>query len=572
MTGRRLLALNVGSTTLKGAVYALESATAGTPPQLVECNRAEIHTGPEPEESLAALLKALAEPVQRPDVVVHRIVHGGDLRGAHELDEQLIAKLDALAPFAPLHQPIALAFVRAARVRWPQARQGVAFDTDFHASLAPWSRRLPVPAEWDAMGVRRYGFHGLAFASALREVTAHDSSILKGRVVLAHLGGGCSICAVKDGRSHDTTMALTPLGGIPGPTRSGDLDPGALLYLLRKDGLGADAVEDRLYHAAGVAGIAGHGDMRVLLTEPGPRAQLALELFTVRIAQSIAAMATGIGASIIWCSPVASAIARLCCGQESSRAWNGSALGWILAKMTPVPPVSTEAWGPPYGTSLSMRSASWPNRRRPGSRTCSTQHANNQQEGSEAMSVVVSTARESPLGNARFSLASFIAGIVRRWHLRRLRFATGVHPSAIEVDKPWRKIMSMQMLATNVRTRDTRKRFALGIAMVLVLSLATAANAANFTHKYVMRGQVLDVQENTLVVCIGKEDGAQVGQVLNVVRHTRGPHRHKSTSPTFVRTDIGKVRITSIIDDHYANAVVVDGNVEINDSVELLRD
>ncbi len=221
MTGRRLLALNVGSTTLKGAVYALESATAGTPPQLVECNRAEIHTGPEPEESLAALLKALAEPVQRPDVVVHRIVHGGDLRGAHELDEQLIAKLDALAPFAPLHQPIALAFVRAARVRWPQARQGVAFDTDFHASLAPWSRRLPVPAEWDAMGVRRYGFHGLAFASALREVTAHDSSILKGRVVLAHLGGGCSICAVKDGRSHDTTMALTPLGGIRDPPDRG---------------------------------------------------------------------------------------------------------------------------------------------------------------------------------------------------------------------------------------------------------------------------------------------------------------------------------------------------------------
>ena len=294
MTGRRLRALNVGSTTLKGAVYALEPATAGAPPQLVECNRAEIQTSPEPEEGLAALLKALSEPVQRPDVVVHRIVHGGDLRGAHELNEDLLAKLDALAPFAPLHQPIALAFARTARMRWPQTRQGVAFDTDFHASLAPWSRRLPIPAEWDAMGVRRYGFHGLAFASALREVTAHDPSILKGRAVLAHLGGGCSICAVKNGRSHDTTMALTPLGGIPGPTRSGDLDPGTLLYLLRKEGLGADAVEDRLYHAAGLAGIAGHGDMRVLLTDPGSRAQLAVELFTVRIAQSIAAMATGI--------------------------------------------------------------------------------------------------------------------------------------------------------------------------------------------------------------------------------------------------------------------------------------
>ena len=294
MTGRRLLALNVGSTTLKGAAYALESAGAGAPPRLVECNRAEIHTGPEPEEGLAALLKTLSEPMQCPDVVVHRIVHGGDLGGAHELNEDLLAKLDALAPFAPLHQPIALAFVRAARVRWPQARQGVAFDTDFHASLAPWSRRLPIPEAWNTLGVRRYGFHGLAFASALREVAADDPSVLKGRVVLAHLGGGCSVCAVKDGRSHDTTMALTPLGGIPGPTRSGDFDPGALLYLLRQEGLDADAVEDRLYHAAGLAGIAGHGDMRVLLTDPGPRAQLAVELFTVRIAQSTAAMATGI--------------------------------------------------------------------------------------------------------------------------------------------------------------------------------------------------------------------------------------------------------------------------------------
>ena len=134
--------------------------------------------------------------------------------------------------------------------------------------------------------------------------------------------------------------------------------------------------------------------------------------------------------------------------------------------------------------------------------------------------------------------------------------------------------MSMPMLATNVRPRVPRKRFTLGTVMGLALSLAlaTAANAADFTHKYVMRGQVLDVQDNTLVVCIWKEDGAQVGQVLNVVRHQRGPHKHKSATPNFVRKGTGKVRITSIIDDHYAEATVVDGNVKINDSVELVRD
>ena len=295
MTGRRLLALNVGSTTLKGAAYALPPADSGAALHAVERARAEIPIRDGPQAGLAALLETLSEPAHGPDVVVHRIVHGGDLRNPRELDEDLLTKLDALVPFAPLHQPVALAFARAARLRWPQARQGVAFDTDFHASLAPWSRRLPVPEAWDALGIRRHGFHGLAFASALRIVASHDARILKGRAVFAHLGGGCSLCAVEDGHSRDTTMALTPLGGIPSPTRSGDLDPGALLYLLRHEGLDAQTLEEGLSRAAGLAGIAGHGDMRMLLADPDPQAQLAVELFAVRIAQAIAAMATAIG-------------------------------------------------------------------------------------------------------------------------------------------------------------------------------------------------------------------------------------------------------------------------------------
>jgi len=292
---RRLLALNVGSSTLKGASYLFNAEGSGAQPRLVERSRVEITAGVDAQERLATLFEALSEPAHGPDVVVHRIVHGGDLHDARELDEDLLAKLDALVPFAPMHQPVALAIARAARLRWPRARQGVAFDTDFHASLAPWSRRLPVPAAWDALGIRRYGFHGLAFASALRTVSSHDAGILKGRAVFAHLGGGCSVCAVEDGRSRDTTMALTPLGGIPSPTRSGDLDPGAVLHLLRHEQLDAQTLEDLLSRRAGLAGIAGHGDTRVLLADPSPQAQLAVELFAVRIAQSIAAMATAIG-------------------------------------------------------------------------------------------------------------------------------------------------------------------------------------------------------------------------------------------------------------------------------------
>src|SRR5690606_3203148 len=204
VTTRRLLALNVGSSTLKGASYLLSSDGPGAQPRVVERSRAEIAIGVDAQERLATLLEILSEPATGPEVVVHRIVHGGDLRGARELDENVLAKLDALVPFAPLHQPVALAFARAARLRWPQARQGGAFDTDFHASLAPWSRRLPIPEAWDALGIRRYGFHGLAFASALRIVASHDAGILKGRAVFAHLGGGCSVCAVEGGRSRDT--------------------------------------------------------------------------------------------------------------------------------------------------------------------------------------------------------------------------------------------------------------------------------------------------------------------------------------------------------------------------------
>lgn len=292
---RPLLALNIGSATLKGSLYSLEVPEAGKAFLLAEHSRAEIARGAETQDRLVALLHELSAPPEGPELVVHRIVHGGDHAGGIEIDEDSLAELEALAPLAPSHQPAALALVRASRARWPRARHGAAFDTSFHASLAPWSRRLPIPADWDAMGVHRYGFHGLAFASALRTVAEHDPRIHQGRAVFAHLGGGCSVCAVENGLSRDTTMALTPLGGVPGPTRCGDLDPGALLHVLRECGLDADGIEDRLSHHGGLAGIAGHGDMRLLMSDDAPEARLAVELFAVRIAQSIAAMATAIG-------------------------------------------------------------------------------------------------------------------------------------------------------------------------------------------------------------------------------------------------------------------------------------
>lgn len=290
-----LLALNFGSATLKAAAYTLEGAGRHQDSRLIERMRVERSAAGLAGDGMVALLETLAGEAGAPDVTVHRIVHGGDRTGGLEIDEAMLAELEEIAPMAPLHQPPALALARAARQLWPQARHGVAFDTSFHATLAPWSRRLPIPADWDALGVRRYGFHGLAFASALRAVAEREPSIQQGRAVFAHLGGGCSVCAVDKGMSRDTTMALTPLGGVPGPTRSGDLDPGILLYQLRHAGLEVQSVEDQLSHHGGLAGIAGHGDIRRLLTDGGDAATLAIEVFSMRIAQAVTGMATAIG-------------------------------------------------------------------------------------------------------------------------------------------------------------------------------------------------------------------------------------------------------------------------------------
>jgi acetate kinase len=290
----RLLALNLGSTTLKAATYRLDRLEPGHAAVLSEQARIESAVHADAHEQLDALLQSLPEDGRVPDVVVHRIVHGGDLRHGRELDEALFAQLDAHAMLAPLHQPAALALAREARLHWPAARHGAAFDTSFHTTLAPWSRRLPLPADWDAAGIRRYGFHGLAFASALRLVRASDPAVMDARVVFAHLGGGCSVCAVANGRSIDTTMSLTPLGGVPMPTRAGDLDPGILLHLLQT-GMEPALLEWRLGHESGLAGIAGHGDVRRLLEDDAPASRLAIDQFVMRIAQAIASMATSVG-------------------------------------------------------------------------------------------------------------------------------------------------------------------------------------------------------------------------------------------------------------------------------------
>jgi acetate kinase len=318
------LALNLGSSTLKAARF--EGRDAAQP-----AGRVEIAL--EDHRSNAETL--LTHVVDRlgfqgsPGSIGHRIVHGGDAVGARVLDANELARLQALARLAPLHQPPALALVANAVALWPGVTQYGVFDTVWHAGLPANARRLPVPHAWEALGIRRYGFHGLAFASAMRALDAasHDSG--RGRVVLAHLGGGASLCAVLGGRSIDTTMAMTPLEGLPMATRSGSIDPGALLFLLRDGNYTVDALEQALYRDCGLRGLSGlSGDVRDLLASEEPAAKFALDVLALRVAQGIAAMATHLGGmdDLVFTGGIGSHAAAVRASIAEYLAWLGIAL------------------------------------------------------------------------------------------------------------------------------------------------------------------------------------------------------------------------------------------------------
>jgi acetate kinase len=229
--------------------------------------------------------------------VGHRVVHGGrDFDRPVKVTAITLEAMAALTPLAPLHQPRCLSPIRAIKLLQPDLQQIACFDTAFHHGLAPPVSRFAIPRKFEEMGIRRYGFHGLSFefiAGRLAEI----SPILAGkRTVAAHLGNGDSLCAMRNGRSVDTTMGLTPLDGLMMGTRCGVIDPGVLLYLQQQRGMSADEIRDMLYKDSGLLGVSGiSADMRVLLASEEPAAADAIDLFTFRVAREVAAMANTLG-------------------------------------------------------------------------------------------------------------------------------------------------------------------------------------------------------------------------------------------------------------------------------------
>ncbi|WP_318013177.1 acetate/propionate family kinase [Mesorhizobium sp. B263B1A] len=224
--------------------------------------------------------------------VGHRIVHGGKRFSTPVLlTGEIVEALDALTPMAPLHQPAGLAPVRAISKLLPGLPQIGCFDTAFHRTLEPPVNRYALPREFEESGIRRYGFHGLSYEFVAGQLQALSPGLRGKRWVVAHLGSGCSLCAMREGRSLDTTMGFTALDGLMMATRPGAIDPGVLLYLQQARGMSVKELETLLYHKSGLLGVSGvSADVRTLLGSKDPRAAEAIDLFTFRIAREIAAM------------------------------------------------------------------------------------------------------------------------------------------------------------------------------------------------------------------------------------------------------------------------------------------
>ncbi|MCW2724856.1 MAG: Acetate kinase [Frankiales bacterium] len=291
-----VLAVNPGSSSLK--VVAQDEAPRlrvqverlGTPSVAWSVDGRKVEQ-PAPKDvagALVAVRDLLRDRQVVVDAVAHRVVHGGPHHaGPARVDADLLAELRALVPLAPLHLPTDLLVIETARELWPGVPHVACFDTAFHHGLPDEARRLPVAQRLADAGMRRYGFHGLSLQSV---VDAHPHL---GAAVVAHLGAGCSVSAVQDGRSRHTTMSLTPTGGVPSATRSGDLDPEVVLQSL-ESGLRPADLRDLLEHQSGLAGIAaGRSDVRDLLAarQADPAADLALRVFTRSVAMAIAGCA-----------------------------------------------------------------------------------------------------------------------------------------------------------------------------------------------------------------------------------------------------------------------------------------
>jgi acetate kinase len=307
--GSNILTLNSGSSSLKFGLYRVgslgtemllsgeaESIGEKTAKFYAQDSRenallSETVSIPDQREAIIRIGRLIADSkLPAPAAIGHRVVHGGpQLRRHCLIDESILRQLEAATAFAPLHIPSALSIIRFAQEHFLGLPQVACFDTTFHAELAAVARVLPISKELQLEGIQRYGFHGLSCESIVHQI----GNGLPSRLIIAHLGNGASVTAVKGGKSIDTSMGLTPTGGVIMGTRSGDLDPGVLVYLMRDKKFDAAMLEDLVDHRSGLLGISGVGsDMRRLreAASSNADARLAIQMFCYSVRKQVAAM------------------------------------------------------------------------------------------------------------------------------------------------------------------------------------------------------------------------------------------------------------------------------------------
>ena len=317
MTARYLGVLNAGSSSIKFAVrgvgpdFALKCKgqieAIGVAPhlELKDADGAVIHEQTWPTSGLdhGAATREILTVMQAQlgsgtlSAVGHRVVHGGTRHHTPErVDAELLADLEALIPLAPLHQQHNLAPMRIIAAAMPDLPQVACFDTGFHAVQPSIARSYALPIALNEEGVLRYGFHGISYEFVSRRLRELAPKLAAGRVVIAHLGNGASLCAVRDGRSVATTMGFTPVDGLMMGTRCGALDPGVLVYLMDQHKMGPREIEDLIYKRSGLLGVSGiSSDMRTLRRSTEPAAAEAIALFGYRVIREVGSMAAALG-------------------------------------------------------------------------------------------------------------------------------------------------------------------------------------------------------------------------------------------------------------------------------------
>ncbi len=342
--GPRILTINGGSSSIKIALFEADGALPrilaggiegigrpGTIFRIEGRTPADNVSRPVTANDHAAAIGVLGDWIaDRHDALAaigHRVVHGGPRYSKPErITPDMIAELRRLSPFDPEHLPEEILLAEAFHRRFPDLPQIACFDTEFHHDLPRVARLLPIPRRYEAQGVRRYGFHGLSYAFLMEELARLDGAgAAQGRVILAHLGSGASLAAVRGGKSQDTSMSFTPAAGVPMATRSGDIDPGLIGYFARTERMSAERFDRMVNFESGLLGISEtSADMRDLLKCEGEdvRASEAVALFCYEVRKRIGAFPPRLAAWTRWCSRAGSARPRRSCGRGSATRCN----------------------------------------------------------------------------------------------------------------------------------------------------------------------------------------------------------------------------------------------------------